>query len=64
MLTHVYHVEGPVWIETGPLASGPEGFFVHPRGTRGHDHAGEAVIPNIIFDKFLPGVGTHEQIIA
>ena len=64
VLTHVYHVEGPIWIETGPLAGGPEGFFVHPRRTRGHDHAGEVVVPNIIFDKFLPGIGTHEQIIT
>jgi len=53
-----------VCVQSCLLACRSKQGFVGSRGARGYDHAAEPVIPNIIFDKFLPGVGTHEQIIA
>ncbi len=64
LLTHADHVEGAIGIQTGSLAGRPKSFFVHPRRTRGHHYAREMMGPNIIFDQFLAGIGTHEQVIT
>lgn len=63
VLANADHMEGPVRVQPRPLASIPEGFFMHAGRTGGNDNTGEVAISDLLFDEVLSRIRTHEQII-
>ena len=63
MLANVDHLQKER-IQAGAPKSAAEGGLVQQRRTRGHDHAIQFVIGDVLLDQCLAGVGAHVLVVA